>query len=685
MILHYYSPRALTHADIPYLAKAREAVLPNEQMQLHPVQVPGPGVLTFGDDPRGGTFAPHPDMFEKLLNPTVVLAHALAKYIEDGEHVYVPPFADRDTVWFDIETHEAEKRWDMPLKDYYRLGAYAINDGPVVFEEDPYALLDVLLAHPVNVAHNGWGFDFQVMSEGNPLLFLGRGFDTMVHAYLGMPAPEFHFMDSRARWMKSASPKEARRWYGLDNLAYQLGVPGKVGDLKALAKEFGGFGLIPKDDPRYREYLYNDIIALRETGTALFRIAPPNDYDVREQRITAVTSQITVNGFRVDADKAQSVADTREQRREQLLERLTVQYGMPTTGKKPWLSKAGKAAIWTALKERGIDPEEIEGWPKTKTGYSLGADALKEYTAGTDAEDFAAMIAEIGGSRTLAELTLSEMHTDEKVHPAIDPIQRSGRWSVTEPGLTVFDGRDKGYYLPDEGCKLVAFDFSNADARIVAAYSKDPEYMKRLDPSVDGHEISGREAYGDEEYEAAMLPGWETDLKIKKANPLRDKSKPLTHGWSYGGGPETLSIQSGVPLENTRRFVKGMARRYAVLVEWQRKVTREAKAFGYVTNAWGRRMRVVEGRESTQAPALYGQSGTREMMADALLRLLEFDDRLVRWCKVIVHDELIFSIPEADLCWAVPKIQELMTSEFEGIPFIVEHGDPADNWAEAGH
>jgi DNA polymerase-1 len=43
-----------------------------------------------------------------------------------------------------------------------------------------------------------------------------------------------------------------KKWFSLDEQAHQLGVPGKTHDLKALAKEFGGFGSIPVDDPRFR-------------------------------------------------------------------------------------------------------------------------------------------------------------------------------------------------------------------------------------------------------------------------------------------------------------------------------------------------------------------------------------------------------------------------------------------------
>src|SRR5690606_39760601 len=58
---------------------------------------------------------------------------------------------------------------------------------------------------------------------------------------------------------------------------------------------------------------------------------------------------------------------------------------------------------------------------------------------------------------------------------------------------------------------------------------------------------------------------------------------------------------------------------FKTLVAWQNRV-RAFAARGYVVNDWGRKMHIEEGRAFTQAPALLGQSGTREIACDFLLK-----------------------------------------------------------------
>jgi DNA polymerase I-like protein with 3'-5' exonuclease and polymerase domains len=77
-------------------------------------------------------------------------------------------------------------------------------------------------------------------------------------------------------------------------------------------------------------------------------------------------------------------------------------------------------------------------------------------------------------------------------------------------------------------------------------------------------------------------------------------------------------------------------------------------------------------------------------MVDALIRMLRFDIRLITWLKAQVHDELIFSVPRVEAEWAIPKIEELMTTVWhpeggQAIDFGVGRGGPARTWEELDH
>jgi DNA polymerase-1 len=313
---------------------------------------------------------------------------------------------------------------------------------------------------------------------------------------------------------------------------------------------------------------------------------------------------------------------------------------------------------------------------------SLGGDALKMLTEGTPAEDLGNALAELMGQRPLAQQALDYVQADGYVHPSITYLQRSGRLSTTKPGLTTWSARgpkavEKEYFICEPGYKLVEFDYSNADARVVAAYSGDPEYIHRFDPGVDAHELTGRMVYGDEVY----------DSDPKR---YRQEAKMMTHAYSYGARPLTLARQTGLPIETTTLFCQQMDRMYAGVVQWQRDSAAAGES-GYITNDWGRRMMVSQGRSFTQSSALLGQSGTREILVDGLIRLAEVDIRYITYLKAQVHDACVFEIPCATLEEDMKVIERLMSCTWKPqtggqlVEFTLSSGQPADDWYRAGH
>ncbi|TDB90952.1 hypothetical protein E1264_03775 [Actinomadura sp. KC216] len=289
------------------------------------------------------------------------------------------------------------------------------------------------------------------------------------------------------------------------------------------------------------------------------------------------------------------------------------------------------------------------------------------------------------GQRSLSDLALESVYPDGRVHPEITMLQLSGRWSTTKPGLTIWTSRgegavEKSYFVPDqEDHVLLEIDLSNADARVVAAYSGDQEYAVRFQPGQDGHMLNAWAAWGKEKVG--------TNKKDPVTAGYRDKAKPLGHGWSYGGRAKTLSAQAGVPLEDAKTFVNGMDATYYRVVAWQNRVRKYANQKGFVQNLWGRIMRIEKGREFTQAPALMGQSGTREIMCDALLAM---SHAAVRSIKAQIHDAFVFSVPregwERYRDYLLSKIQAVMDPpNGQRIVFPAECGPPGRDWQEACH
>ena len=618
----------------------------------------------------------------------------------------------KKVVFFDIETHSAAKMWDMPPQEFVRLCQYAAGDGEVQLTTNLEELVEVLESADLVIGHNIVNFDLTAIYGKDSIRPLemameGRVLDTMVLANLVFPSRYLFKMrpDENGKQrtvVDGLKPEKAKMWLSLDNLTFQLGLPGKIGDLKEMAHAAGkaagftgtksevtaqGFGEIPVDDETFLEYARQDIIAVRHLAYALRGLVRRSgvtwDYIWREMKIVSIDAQNTRNGVRIDVQEAQHRVEELTQQRDEIMNYLVQEFDFPTAGKSPWASAAGKEAILKILAHYGITEESHPDWKRTAAGaLSLGGEVIKELTTGTEAEPIGEALAALKGQRSLAQLTLDSTRSDGRVHPDITRFQRSGRTSISAPAVTVWTARgpgavEKRYFLADPGEKFVAMDLSNADQRIVAAYSGDIKYAKRFEPGADGHEINARIAVGDEVYDS--------DPKY-----YRNLFKACSHGWAYGGRAKTLAAQTGIDLEITTRFGEKMDAAFPELLAWKEDVIEEGRQ-GSVRNDWGRVMVVDKDRAYTQSPALYGQSGTRELVCDALIRVAEYDLEMIRWLRFQIHDELIWSIPENELWWAADVIQELTETTFkpreggQAIHFPVGKSEPSDNWFQATH
>lgn len=626
-----------------------------------------------------------------------------------------------EVLFFDIETHNAGNQWNMAPREFFRLGQYAWGrDGEVILTEDYDEMIEAIRKARLVIGHNIHAFDLSVLfgkDSYEPLQMAldKRVLDTYTWASVVMPAPDVWESEDGQKMFTIKDNKAqigvAMKWLGLNNLNHQLGIQAKTASLQDLAKRYNppktklgdlDYGLIPLDDEEFREYGVGDVVAVRALAVKLLdEPGGVTPYVWREQKFAAICAQNSRNGWKVDIEQATDRVIELSIKREKIMAEVVEKYGLPTQGKMPWRTDEGKAAIFAALADFGITPETRPDWPRTKPGKkfpngtpSLGGDALKMLTEGSPAEELGTALAELMGQRPLAQQALDYVQEDGYVHPDITYLQRSGRLSTTKPGLTTWTSRgpgavEKRYFIAEEGTSLVSFDFSNADARVVAAYSGDTEYIKRFEPGVDSHELTGRLVWGDDGYEEAMPEGWEDDEEVRKDNPLRHLAKNFTHSYSYGARAKTLT-RYHPDIAVTQKFVDAMDAAYSEVVAWQRRADKEGRK-GFIVNDWGRKMIVSNGRSFTQSSALLGQSGTREILVDGLIRLAELNVRYITWLRAQVHDEVIMQIPEKALDKGIDTVVQCLSTSWkpsnggQRVDFTVSHGTPAANWYLAGH
>lgn len=679
----------------------------------------------------------------------------------------------KNYVFWDIESGNVGREYAMPPHEFVRLVQWAVNDGPVQMSEihtyeDLEAFRNILREADYVVGHNIIAFDLPAVFGKDSLepLYMAMENKVICTYYLSHllhPAP-VKYRKRNGTWaVETDDPVgHAKGWLALDNLTYQFNIPGKLGNLRDLAKKYQpegtkvanyDYSLLPLDDPDFLAYADQDVIAGRGLAKYLMNQVRvqgyPGDYIWREMKVLSATvGQMSSNGILVNQEYANARVSSQEEEKNRTFKYLVDNYDFPTEGKAPWASAPGKEATLRALADFGFTPENTPEWEMTPKGApKLGGKDLLAFTEGTPAEDFVRALGALKGMRAISQLVLDTMKEDGRVHPQITSLQRSGRWSFTDPGVTIFGERnerlkaDKALFTAGEGKVLAGFDYSSADARAMAGLSGDPEYSKRF----------ARDEYGNDLYDAHNLTGeavFGPDLyygdgpRDAKARPaLRPATKPIGHGSNYQIGAYKLANginkacreegldlffwasagknRDGTPrakpiptpdkfqhvIKNdtfigdtvpegmflAKELLDQMKQSYPYLTLYKEQAYRFGEEHGYIENSWGRRMQVVKERAYTQAPAQLGQGTTREKMADAILRLVERGEYYIRALRAIIHDELLMEFDENRVEEDIVVVKECMEVEFvphtdlgNPIDFPVGHG-VGKTWLDAAH
>lgn len=406
-----------------------------------------------------------------------------------------------------------------------------------------------------------------------------------------------------------------------------------------------------------------------------------------ELRVLRNIINMRSRGVRVDLDRAERAKKELEKQEQDLLKKIKSEYGVAID-------------IWAAQSvAKAFDAAGLE-YPVT--GGTGAPSFTKQFLAGHthDLPNMVVKARELNKARTTFIETITKHQKNGRIHADIHQLRSedggtvTGRFSYSNPNLQQIPSRDeiigpmiRSLFLPEEGCKWGAFDYSSQEPRIVVHYA----HLSGLDGAEEFVRKYKEDAGADFHQIAADIVG-----------VPRKQAKVINLGLFYGMGVTKLAGQLGLELETA----KGLFKRYHEEVPFIRQlsdsVSDRASKRGAVRTLLGRKCRydkwepasfgVHKSMPHKEAYAEYGPNIRRAYTYKALNSLIQgsaADQTKKALCDLAdegilpmiqIHDELALSIPDEA---TARKAKEIMENCVElSVPSLVD-AELGPSWGEA--
>lgn len=175
---------------------------------------------------------------------------------------------------------------------------------------------------------------------------------------------------------------------------------------------------------------------------------------------------------------------------------------------------------------------------------------------------------------------------------------KSGRLSSNDPNLQNIPATGTKYAKTIKNCVqappgwlLVGLDFASLEDRISALTTKDPNKLKVYTDGYDGHCLRAYAYFGEQMPDIDPNSVESINSIEKKYKPLRQESKAPTFALTYQGTFKTLMVNCGFPESKAKMIEERYHIMYVVSDQWVQSKLQEATRTGYVTAAFGLRLR----------------------------------------------------------------------------------------------
>ena len=262
----------------------------------------------------------------------------------------------------------------------------------------------------------------------------------------------------------------------------------------------------------------------------------------------------------------------------------------------------------------------------------------------------------------------------------------TGRLASNDPNLqnipvrTAEGRRVREAFIAPADHVLVSADYSQIELRIMAHISGDQALIDAFKNGLDIHSATASEIFG-------------VGLN-EVTSDQRRTAKVINFGLIYGMSAFGLAGNLGITRDAAKLYIDRYFARYPGVARYMEDVRTQAKAQGYVSTVFGRRLwlpeikspngprRAAAERAAINAP-MQGTSADLIKMAMNRLRVWLRDEGLQSRMIMQVHDEVILEVPNSELPLIQVKVPEIMTQVAElKVPLEVGCG-VGSNWDEA--
>lgn len=296
--------------------------------------------------------------------------------------------------------------------------------------------------------------------------------------------------------------------------------------------------------------------------------------------------------------------------------------------------------------------------------------------------------------RTLAKLYTNyavglkeEVREDGRIHTIFtQTLTRTGRLSSISPNLQNIPARAeyskliRKAFVPDEGCKILASDYSQVELRVFAHMSNATNLINAFINEEDIHARTAADIF-----KVSM---------DEVTKDMRRTAKAVNFGILYGISSFGLSEDLGIDVSTAKKFIDNYLETYPGIKLFQEKEIEDAYKYGYVRTLMNRK-RVIEElnsknymiRSSGERMALNTpiQGTAADILKKAMVEIFaEFKKRDLKSKMLIqVHDELVFNVYEDELDTVKEIVRDIMENTFKlSVPLKVDI-EVGNDWYEA--